>query len=108
MKVGSSSLLLLLASVAHEVDGFSILTSQMASTKPSSPTADVPTNLVDHAVAWATANGLGMMVNDENGLLTTTHAPFSLLPYGKSCLASSFCAGGTVLLQHARNSQQNS
>ncbi|CAN0162262.1 unnamed protein product, partial [Phaeothamnion confervicola] len=36
--------------------------------------------LVDHAVAWAAVNGLGMVVKDPNGLFTTTHLPMSLLP----------------------------
>lgn len=75
-------LLLLLVSVTHVVDGFSIVAPQMASNPPHS--SEVHTTLVDHAVAWATANGMGMMVNDEGGLVTCTHVPFSLLPYGEN------------------------
>lgn len=44
---------------------------------------DVPDALLEHAVAWSATNGLGMVVNDDNGLFTSTHLPFSLLPYGE-------------------------
>lgn len=73
------------------VEGFAVATRNMASTpvKKAEPSSDaVPGALVEHAVAWASANGLGMVVNDDEGLFTSTHLPFSLLPSGK-CFASS-------------------
>lgn len=54
----------------------------MASTpSKAKPSDEVPTALVEHAVAWAATNGLGMVVNEDTGLFTSTHLPFSLLPY---------------------------
>lgn len=44
---------------------------------------DVPAALLEHAVAWSATNGLGMVVKDDKGLFTSTHLPFSLLPYGE-------------------------
>lgn len=75
--------LLLLVTVVYVVDGFSIPAARMASIKPPRQPADVPTELVDHAIAWAASNGLGMIVNDDSGLFTSTHLPFSLFPYGE-------------------------
>lgn len=69
------------------VEGFSVAaTRNMASapkTKAELSSDAVPGALVEHAVAWASANGLGMVVNDDEGLFTSTHLPFSLLPSGK-------------------------
>lgn len=59
-----------------------------ANQQPSKSSDDVPSALVEHAVAWAATNGLGMVVNDDKDLYTSTHLPFSLLPYGE-CLPSS-------------------
>eukprot|EP00752_Nemacystus_decipiens_P011437 g10157.t1 len=55
----------------------------MASSPKKAKTTDedVPAALLDHAVAWSATNGLGMVVKDDNGLFTSTHLPFSLLPY---------------------------
>lgn len=50
----------------------------------SSSDGEVPVALVEHAVAWTATNGLGMVVNDDKGLFTSTHLPFSLLPYGET------------------------
>ncbi len=51
--------------------------------KPKTGDENVPAALVEHAVAWSATNGLGMVVNDDKGLFTSTHLPFSLLPYGE-------------------------
>ena len=57
----------------------------MASSAKKAKTGDedVPTALLEHAVAWSATNGLGMVVKDDKGLFTSTHLPFSLLPYGE-------------------------
>lgn len=57
----------------------------MASSPKKAKTSDqdVPAALLEHAVAWSATNGLGMVVNDDKGLFTSTHLPFSLLPYGE-------------------------
>lgn len=79
------SLLVVLPSL---VRGFSVSVStpnNMASTtssKAACSSTNVPGKLVEHAVAWASANGLSMVVREESGLFTSTHLPFSLLPYG--------------------------
>lgn len=73
----------------RRVESFSIsatprATAGMASAaKKAKSGDDVPSALAEHAVAWASTNGLGMVVNDDNGLFTSTHLPFSLLPYGE-------------------------
>lgn len=41
------------------------------------------TTLAEHAVAWASAHGMGVEVKDNSGLFTSSHIPFSLLPYGE-------------------------
>ncbi|CAN0396631.1 unnamed protein product [Ectocarpus sp. 12 AP-2014] len=90
--------LLLLAWLSHQTQGFLVL----AASKPPNTTVrgataragtsvtmasrsggedDVPRALLEHAVAWSATNGLGMVVNDDKGLFTSTHLPFSLLPY---------------------------
>lgn len=66
------------------VEGFSVAATKNMASAPKTkakPSSDaVPGALVEHAVAWASANGLGMVVNDDEGLFTSTHLPFSLLP----------------------------
>lgn len=92
--------LLLAFCVLPGIEGFSVplaagtaKTPSMAS-MPKSKAAkpdDVPAALVEHAVAWASANGLGMVVNDKDkGLFTSTHLPFSLLPYGERLYVARF------------------
>lgn len=83
-------LILLVCACPCIIRGFSIaassrqMESNSAAKAPTRPTSDdVPEALVEHAVAWASANGLGMVVKEERGLFTSTHLPFSLLPYGK-------------------------
>ena len=61
----------------------SMADSPETSTIPDKLLPNVPSVLVDHAVAWAAANGLGMVINDEEGTFTSSHLPFSLLPYGE-------------------------
>lgn len=85
-----ASLLLLACGFSTRIEGFSLLAVTanrapgMASTsKKAKPSDDVPSALVEHAVAWASTNGLGMVVNNDKGLFTSTHLPFSLLPYGE-------------------------
>lgn len=60
-------------------------TGGMASSPKKAKTSDedVPAALLEHAVAWSATNGLGMVVKDDKGLFTSTHLPFSLLPYGE-------------------------
>ncbi|CAN0033391.1 unnamed protein product, partial [Choristocarpus tenellus] len=41
--------------------------------------------VVEHAVAWSSTQGLGMVVKDKDDLFTSTHLPFSLLPYTLPC-----------------------
>lgn len=96
--------LLLLGYISRRVEGFLVLTastnapagsrvssgraaaSMASAPKKAKPSNDeaVPVALVEHAVAWTATNGLGMVVNDDKGLFTSTHLPFSLLPYGET------------------------
>jgi Eukaryotic glutathione synthase, ATP binding domain len=46
----------------------------------SDSSAKAAAALTEHALGWASAKGLAVRVNDPNGLFTTTHLPFSLLP----------------------------
>lgn len=61
---------------------------------PSGGEDDVPCALLEHAVAWSATNGLGMVVNDEKDLFTSTHLPFSLLPYGEAHTCTALDAQG--------------
>ena len=93
MRSASPASLLLFACCFSPIEGFSIraatpstaaATPGMASTTSKTKRSDeVPSALVEHAVAWAATNGLGMVVNEDTGLFTSTHVPFSLLPYGE-------------------------
>lgn len=88
MKSTAQALLVLCACCGSSaVEGFSVAATRnmaSASKTKAEPSSDaVPGALVEHAVAWASANGLGMVVNDDEGLFTSTHLPFSLLPSGK-------------------------
>jgi len=53
------------------------LPSQDLSSKRASAAAAA---LTEHALGWASANGLSVGVVDPAGLFTTTHLPFSLMP----------------------------
>ncbi|CAM9642621.1 unnamed protein product, partial [Ectocarpus fasciculatus] len=90
--------LLSLAWLSHRTQGFLLVAAskplatttkdataragtRLTMASPSGGQDDVPRALLEHAVAWSATNGLGMVVNDEKGLFTSTHLPFSLLPY---------------------------
>lgn len=94
-RVSLGTLLVISGSLAQVIKGFVISvvgretvprmsnSQSDTSTHERPPTNAVPGTLVDHAVAWAAANGLGMVVNNVEGVFTSTHLPFSLLPYGE-------------------------
>lgn len=94
-RVSLGTLLVLFGSLAQGIKGFVISVAGResipgmsnsqsdTSTLERPPTNAVPRTLIDHAVAWAAANGLGMVVNNVEGIFTSTHLPFSLLPYGE-------------------------
>lgn len=104
MKIDSSILLpflfFLVCALPGTIQGFSMSIAANAASKQAAASAkrgtgdnnselgNVPSALVEHAVAWASANGLGMVVNDDSGLFTSTHLPFSLLPYGERALCA--------------------
>lgn len=91
------SLFVLVSALPATIQGFSMSIAANTASKEAAASAkrstgdselgnNVPGALVEHAVAWASANGLGMVVNDDSGLFTGTHLPFSLLPYGELSL----------------------
>lgn len=91
---------LLSTTVASGARSASLKMASAASAKKPKLADDVPSVLVEHAVAWAAANGLGMVVKSDEGLFTSSHLPFSLMPYGERIFL--FCLDLRVLYFQAK------